>query len=69
MNSDGNLAALRRYEEQQEQAEIAEESFLAIIQPYIDEVDELIHLIKCKSDDYEGYDFKDIIDERIKDLL
>ncbi len=69
MNTDGNLAALRKYEDEQEQDEIAEENFLAIVQPYIDEIDILIAAIKSSAENFEGYDFKDIIAERIKDLL
>ena len=69
VNTDGNLNALRKYEDEQEKAEIAEEKFLAIVQPYIDEIGILIAAIKSSADDFEGYDFDDIIKERIKDLL
>ena len=66
---DGNLAALKKYEEQQEHGEKAQENFLNEIEEYIVQIEEATFSIRGIAEKYEGYDLEDITDEAIDDAI
>ena len=63
MNTDGNLAALARYEREQEAAELQteyeEQAFIQNTEDLLTEVRELIESIKSYQTDYVSDDFVD----------
>jgi ElaB/YqjD/DUF883 family membrane-anchored ribosome-binding protein len=65
---DGNLAALRRYEREQEKQEAELDQVMDEIQPLLDQITELAD--ECKSYAQIGiHDFTNEIDQALKDSI
>ncbi len=68
MDTDGNLAALRRYEDQQEKQEMAWEYILAKVEPLAVQMANLKAEMLSEAEDQE-FDFEEEILELITDKL
>ena len=69
MNVDGNLHALNKHLDEVEAGEVAQEHFESSIQDELLAIDEAIGAIRNIAENYEGYDFSDLITELVGDLI
>ena len=69
IDTDGNLAALRQYEKEQDYNDTAMQSLLTQIGPMLDKLEELVEDIHYYDDYYSGFDFEEVIDEMIQERI
>lgn len=66
---DGNLHALKQYENELEKQEIAYSSLMVAIEDNIAEIQKLIDECYSMAEDYDGYDFTEDVRDEIEILL
>ncbi len=66
---DANTQALNKHLNDQSEAELVQEHFESRIQDELDSIEKLIGSINRIAKGYEGYDFTDVIKERILEML
>lgn len=66
---DANTYFVNRMLREQEQQEVALDKFEQYIDEKILEIDEIIIQLKKISEDYQGYDFTEELDDMLKDIL
>jgi hypothetical protein len=66
---DGNEAALNTYMREQDKAEVNFNAFIDSADDKLCEIRDLIDELQKEARDYNGYDFKNELDEMVKDLV
>ena len=66
---DGNTAALRQHEQQQDRQEMAYSSLMKAIEDNITEIQKLIDECYSMAEDYDGYDFTEDVRAELEVLL
>jgi len=69
IDGDGNMAAIDKHYEEQDEAIQALDNFLEEIQPHLNQIEESYLKIQSKSEEYTGFYFADEIDEAITDII
>ena len=66
---DGNTAALRQHEQQQDRQEMAYSSLMKAIEDNITEIQKLIDECYSMAEDYDGYDFTEDVRAELEVIL
>ena len=66
---DGNLAALKRYEEANDRYEMAQSTIDTALAPLLTQMEELVIEIMGYADYFDTYDFGDYIEEEIDNTV
>ena len=66
---DGNLAALKRYEEANDRYEMAQSTIDVALAPLLTQMEELVIEIMGYADYFDTYDFGDYIEEEIDNTV